>query len=50
VIGALDFVVEGKKEAPFYTRVKNIKAKFFGLGSDEIKDFDSYYEKLLGLK
>ncbi len=50
VIGKLPFPVEGKKETPFYTRIKNIKPKFFGLGSDEIKNFDSYYKKLLGLK
>ena len=50
VIGKLDFPTEGKKEKPFYTRIKNIKPKFFGLGSDEIKDFDSYYKKLLGIK
>ena len=50
VIGRLSFPVEGKKETPFYTRVKNIKPKFFGLGSDTIKDFDSYYKKLLGIK
>jgi len=50
VIGKLDFPTEGKKQKPFYTRIKNIKPKFFGLGSDEIKDFDSYYKKLLGIK
>jgi len=50
VIGKLNFPTEGKKEKPFYTRIKNIKAKFFGLGSDEIKDFDSYYKNLLGIK
>jgi len=50
VIGKLDFPTEGKKQIPFYTRIKNIKPKFFGLGSDTIKDFDKYYKNLLGLK
>ena len=50
VIAKMPFVTEGKKQAPFYTRVKNIKSRFFGLGSDEVKKFDDYYKKLLGLK
>ena len=50
VIGKLDFPTEGKKQTPFYTRIKNIKSKFFGFGSDEVKNFDAYYKKLLGLK
>ena len=50
VLGKIDFPTEGKKQKPFYTRIKDISAKFFGLGSDKMKDYDSYYEKLLGLK
>ncbi len=50
VIAKTPFVVEGKKQTPFYTRIKNIKSRFFGFGSDEIKNFDSYYMKLLGIK
>ncbi len=50
VVGRLDFPTEGKKQTPFYTRIKDIKSKFFGLGSDDIKNFDTYYKKLLGLK
>jgi len=40
-----------KKLTPFYSRIKDIRGKLGGLfGGDKIKDFDSYYSKLLGLK
>lgn len=50
VLGKINFPTEGKKQKPFYTRIKEIKPMFFGLGSEKMKDYDEYYEKLLGLK
>ena len=50
VVGKISFPTEGKKQTPFYTRIKKIEPKFFGLGSEEIKDFDKYYKNLLGIK
>ena len=42
------------KEAPmvpFYTRLKEIKGRMFGLmGGDGITNYDNYYKKMLGLK
>lgn len=34
-------------QVPFYTRVKEIDANWFGAGSDTIEDYDAYYLKLL---
>jgi hypothetical protein len=37
-------------KVPFYSRLKEIKGRMFGLmGGDGIKDYDRYYKKLLGL-
>ncbi|HIO90493.1 MAG TPA: hypothetical protein EYG69_01855 [Campylobacterales bacterium] len=49
VIHSFDMPIEGEMMSPFYTRIKEIKAKFFGLGSDDMKEYNSYYKKLLGL-
>jgi hypothetical protein len=38
-------------QKPFYNRIEKIRGRVFGLfGSKNIKDYDSYYSKLLGLK
>ncbi len=50
VLGKIEFPTEGIKQKPFYTRIKDIKPKFFGLGSKKMKDYDEYYTKLLGLR
>lgn len=39
-----------KAQVPFYSRVKEIHADMWGEGSDEIKDYKSYYLSLLGEK
>lgn len=36
-----------KIQVPMYSRIKEISANWWGAGSDEIKDYDSYYLKLL---
>jgi hypothetical protein len=37
-------------KVPFYSRLKEIKGRMFGLmGGDGIKDYDRYYKKMLGL-
>ncbi len=37
-------------KVPFYSRVKEINADWWGEGSDEITDYPAYYKKLLGEK
>jgi len=34
-------------QVPFYTRITNIEANWFGEGNDEIEDYNSYYVDLL---
>jgi hypothetical protein len=43
------FTKEAKKELqlPFYSRVKEIEANWFGAGSDKLKSYTPYYHKLL---
>jgi len=36
-----------EQHVPFYSRVLNIEANWFGEGSDEIEDYDAYYVDLL---
>jgi len=38
---------EGKVKLPFYTRIQEIDANWFGEGSNEIKEYEPYYYKLL---
>jgi len=49
VLSSFDMPIQGEMMSPFYTRIKEIKAKFFGFGSDDMKEYNSYYKKLLGL-
>ena len=34
-------------QVPFYTRITNIEANWFGAGNDEVEDYNSYYVDLL---
>jgi len=34
-------------QLPFYSRIEKIEANWFGAGSDEMKDYASYYKQLL---
>ncbi|MDH5464976.1 MAG: plasminogen-binding N-terminal domain-containing protein [Thiovulaceae bacterium] len=43
-------VSDAKKQKPFYTRIKEIDADWWGEGSDPIVDYNKYYLKLLGQK
>jgi len=36
-----------EQELPFYSRVENIEADWFGEGSNKLKNYDPYYMKLL---
>jgi hypothetical protein len=38
--------VENQK-LPFYSRIENIEANWFGRGSSELETYDPYYMKLL---
>lgn len=38
----------GKQQLPFYSRIKEIDADWWGEGSDPVKDYEKYYLKLLG--
>ena len=42
------YILTSKKiMKPFYLRVKKINANFFGEGSEEIEDYNKYYENLI---
>lgn len=38
---------DGEVQKPFYSRIKEIKANWFGEGRDDISDFEKYYRRLI---
>jgi hypothetical protein len=46
-IDSFPLTFEGETEKPFYSRVKDIDANWFGEGKEEIEDFEAYYKSLL---
>ncbi len=50
VVDTIPLPTASSKQIPFYNRLEKIKGRIFGLfGSKSMKDYDSYYKKLLGI-